>query len=99
MRDLFTTGPGPDAGGSNPGKEGCDHMPEKSGMDAAPLADPAAGVAVCAQAGIAAAANASNKGKSHRRTLMISSVHDCPRSSERGQFRSKDCSNYNRIAI
>ena len=31
-----------DTGGSNPGKEGWDHMPEKSGMDAPPLAGPAA---------------------------------------------------------
>src|SRR5260370_42471270 len=50
-RDLLTTGPGPDAGGSKPGKEGCDHMPEKSGM----AARPAAGPAVCPKAGVAAA--------------------------------------------
>src|SRR6267154_2773125 len=47
-RDLLTTGPGPDAGGSKPGKEGCDHMPEKSGM----AARPAAGPAVCPKAGV-----------------------------------------------
>jgi hypothetical protein len=69
---LFTTGPGPDAGGSNPGKEGWDHMPEKSGMAAAPLAGSAAGVTVCAEAGIAArVANATNKRKSRRCTPMI----------------------------
>jgi hypothetical protein len=55
-------------------------MPEKSGMDAPPLASPAAGVTVCAQAGIAAAAaNATNKRKSRRCTFMISSrSNDCP---------------------
>src|SRR5215475_461119 len=78
-RDLFTTGPGPDAGGSKPGKEGCDHMPEKSGIDARPLAGPATGVTVCAQAGMPApAANAINKNKSRRCTLMISSDYDLP---------------------
>ena len=47
-------------------------MPEKSGIDAPPLAGPVAGVTVCAPAGIAApAANATNKRKSR---LMISSV-------------------------
>ncbi len=74
-RDLLTTGPGPDAGGSKPGKDGWDHMPEKSGMDAPPLAGLAEGVTVCAEAGIAApAANATNKRKSRRCTLMISST-------------------------
>src|ERR1700756_3407651 len=57
-RDLFTTGPGPDAGGSNPGKEGCDQMPEKSGIDAAPCAPlpGGAGGDTCAKAAVAAAA-------------------------------------------
>jgi hypothetical protein len=54
-------------------------MPEKSGMDAPPLAGPAASVTVCARTDITApAANATNKGKSRRWTLMISSVHDLP---------------------
>jgi len=53
-------------------------MPAKSGMDAPPLAGPAADVTVRAQVGIAApATNATNKRKSRRRTLMISFVDDC----------------------
>jgi hypothetical protein len=32
----LVTGPGPDAGGSKPGKDGCAHRPEKSGIDAVP---------------------------------------------------------------
>src|SRR6266446_10612579 len=50
-RDLLTTGPGPDTGGSKPGKEGCDHMPEKFGIAACPTAGPA----FCPKAGVAAA--------------------------------------------
>jgi hypothetical protein len=54
-------------------------MPEKSGMAAPPLAGPPAAVTICAEAGIAAPApNATNKRKSRRCTLMISSVHDLP---------------------
>src|ERR1700720_1832829 len=52
QNDVLTTGPGPDAGGSKPGKEGWDQMPEKSGM----AAGPAAGSTVCPKAGVAAAA-------------------------------------------
>src|ERR1051326_917232 len=33
-RNLLKTGPGPDGGGSIPGKYGCTHIPEKSGNDA-----------------------------------------------------------------
>src|SRR5580704_6614851 len=51
-RDVLTTGPGPDTGGSNPGNEGWAQMPEKSGIAAAP----AAGPAPCPKAGVAAAA-------------------------------------------
>jgi hypothetical protein len=36
MRDLFTTGPGPDSGSSKPGMDRWAHMPEKSGMTASP---------------------------------------------------------------
>jgi hypothetical protein len=39
MRDRFLSEVGPDASGSKPGKEGWDHMPEKSGIDAAPWFD------------------------------------------------------------
>jgi len=39
VRDLFVTGPGPDAGGSKPGNEGWAHMPERSGIDAVPCLD------------------------------------------------------------
>src|ERR1700722_18280331 len=50
-RDRLVTGPGPDGGGSKPPvRNGLPHMPEKSGMEAAPraplVADPAAGAAV-----------------------------------------------------
>jgi hypothetical protein len=57
-RDLFTTGPGPDSGGSKPGRYGWPHMPEKSGMDAAvcTLAGPAASTPICPQAGVTTAA-------------------------------------------
>src|SRR5215469_7186248 len=46
-RDLFTTGPGPDVGGSKPGKEGWDQMPAKSGIDAMPCVSPPPGAAGC----------------------------------------------------
>src|SRR5215831_15232143 len=68
-RDRLVTGPGPDGVGSKPPvRNGLPHMPEKSGMDAAPcaplVADPAAGTNVCPQAGVAAAAaNIANKRK------------------------------------
>src|SRR5277367_5989799 len=60
LRDLFTTGPGPDIGGSKPGKKGWDHIPEKSGMGetlCTPmiLTGPVAGPTACPQAGIAGA--------------------------------------------
>src|SRR5215831_12659900 len=68
-RDLLTTGPGPDAGGSKPGKEGWDHMPEKSGI----AAGPAAGPSVCPKTGVAAAtANISNEPKSRRLCMTTS---------------------------
>jgi hypothetical protein len=67
-RALFNTGPGPDAGGPNPGPSVLDHMREKSGMDAALcvalFAAPAVGAVSCPKAGVAAAANAANKRKS-----------------------------------
>src|SRR5258707_283474 len=68
-RDGLVTGPGPDGVSSKPPvRNGLPHMPEKSGMDAAPcaplVADPAAGTNVCPQAGVAAtAANIANKRK------------------------------------
>src|SRR5258708_5354478 len=85
-RDRFVTGPGPDAGGSKPGREGCHQTPEKSGMAApwvAPLAAPAAG-AVCPSAGVAAAAasvvNVANKRNSRCRMLMPTSRYRTARS-------------------
>jgi len=33
MRDLFTTGPGPDVGRSKPGQYGSVHNPEKYGIN------------------------------------------------------------------
>src|SRR6516225_7454572 len=75
-RDLFTTGPGPDAGGSKPGKEGCDQIPEKSGIEAAPwaalLADGTAAGA-CPKAGVAAAAASVTNTRKSRPRSMISS--------------------------
>src|SRR5258706_10108559 len=48
MRDRFLTGPGPDKGGSKPGRVGWTHMPEKSGAVATPPACPKTGVAMTA---------------------------------------------------
>src|SRR5215470_4404324 len=68
-RDLLTTEVGPAASGSKPGKEGCDQMPEKSGM----AAGPAAGRAVCPNAGVAAAAaNIASKPKFHCLCMTVS---------------------------
>jgi hypothetical protein len=71
---LFTTGPGPDAGGSKPGKDGCDQMPEKSGIDAAPCVPTPAGVAgrACPKAALAAIA-ASASAKRTLRAIMLPS--------------------------
>jgi hypothetical protein len=79
LRDLFSTGPGPDRGGSKPGRKGWAHIPEKFGMDAAPcvpvVAGPTAGGAVCPNAGATdAAANVTHKRKSRRHAFMISSL-------------------------
>src|SRR5215467_6003096 len=70
QRDLFVTGPGPDAGGSNQGKAGCVQTPVNSGIGAAPFVTPLAGplsdAMVCPRAGIAVAAvNAMYKRKVH----------------------------------
>jgi hypothetical protein len=68
QRDLFVTGPGPDAGGSNQGKAGCVQTPVNSGIDAEPFVTPLAGPSpdamVCPKAGVAiAAVNAMNRRK------------------------------------
>src|SRR5215470_14153832 len=60
VRDLFSTGPGPDSGGSKPGRDRWPHMPEKSGTDAA-LCVP---LVLCAKAGVATTNNVANKQKS-----------------------------------
>src|ERR1700722_6602484 len=65
-RDRLVTGPGPDGGGSKPPvRNGLPHMPEKSGMEAAPcaplVADPAAGTNPCPDAGVAAVNIANNR--------------------------------------
>jgi hypothetical protein len=79
VRDLFTTGPGPDTGDSNP-RDGCAQMPEeKSGIDAALCvalpAGPAGGTTDCPQAGVAAApANVTAKRKSRRCKFMLPSL-------------------------
>ena len=59
-RDLFTTGPGPDSGGSKPGQNGWTQMPEKFGVAAAPCAPSF----VCPKAGVAATSNVASKKKS-----------------------------------
>src|SRR5262249_302858 len=43
QRDLFVTGPGPDAGGPNQGKAGCVPPQVNAGIDAAPFVAPLAG--------------------------------------------------------
>src|SRR5229473_4788061 len=55
---LPISGPGPDSGGSKPGRYGWPHMPEKSGMNAAvcSLAGSAVGTPICPRAGVATAA-------------------------------------------
>jgi hypothetical protein len=68
QRDLFVTGPGPDAGGSNQGKPGCIQTLVKSGIEVAPsvspLAGPPPGVTVCPRADVTTtAANAINARK------------------------------------
>jgi hypothetical protein len=68
-RSPVNTGPGPDAGGEDPGPSELDHMREKSGIDAALcmalVAAPTPGAASCPKAGVAAAAvNVATKRKS-----------------------------------
>jgi hypothetical protein len=64
-RDRFVTGPGPEAGGSNQGRDGCAHTREKSGIDATvSFALLAAGTAVCAGADVAAT-NVANSSNAH----------------------------------
>src|SRR5271163_2799575 len=72
-RALLSTGPGPDTGGSNPGKYGWTHMPEKSGMAAtscvALTVGPGGGV--CPEAGAeATATNSIDKRQSRRRMIF-----------------------------
>src|SRR5215472_4814550 len=76
-RDRFTTEVGPDDSGSKPGIEGCNHLPEISGIDASLslplLADPSVGAADCPKTGVAvAAASVTTKRKSRctPRTVM-----------------------------
>jgi hypothetical protein len=78
IRDLFVTGPGPDAGGPRPGRNQRCHTPEKSGVDAALCVPLPAGAAVgadrCPHAGETAAASVTNKKKSRSRTFMVSAL-------------------------
>src|ERR1700674_5549665 len=67
-RDRFTTEVGPDDSGSKPGIEGCNHLPEISGMDAPLslplLADPTVGATDCPKTGVATtAASVNTRGK------------------------------------
>src|SRR5258708_17879499 len=73
-RDRFTTEVGPDGSGSKPGIEGCNHLPEISGIDAPLslplLADPTVGATGCPRTGAAvAAASVTTKRKSLRTFL------------------------------
>src|SRR5262249_6214840 len=91
-RDLLTTGPAPDAGGSKPGKEGCDHMPEKSGMDGCALlpAGPTARAGSCPKAAVAAvAANVTTKRKSRRKFMIPSRLRFGRYSTGQGNFIEK----------
>src|ERR1700674_502211 len=73
-RDRFTTEVGPDDSGSKPGIEGCNHLPEISGIDAPLslplLADPTVGAADCAKTGVATTA-ASNTAAKFRHCKSI----------------------------
>src|SRR5580700_8357774 len=70
-RDRLTSDVGPDASGSNPGIE-CTHMPERSGMDAAPCT---VGASACPRAGVAAAAASVTTARNFcRRKFMLSSL-------------------------
>src|ERR1700682_1627500 len=70
MRDLFTTGPGPDKGGSKPGQNGWVQTPEKSGVAAAPTR----GACACPQATVGVAmANVTDRRNSRCCMLMIPS--------------------------
>src|ERR1700693_5083214 len=78
-RDRLTSEVGPDGSGSKPGIDGCNHVPEKSGTDAALslplLARPTGGATACPKAGVAAAAaSVTTKRKSHRCKFMFSSL-------------------------
>src|SRR5271163_4660921 len=66
-RDLFTTEVGPDDSGSKPGIEGCNHLPEISGMEAPRslplLAGPTVGATDCPKTGVATAAASNTRGR------------------------------------
>src|SRR5262245_21146024 len=70
QRERFVTGPGPEAGGSNHGKTGCVHVPEKSGTET-PLAGNST---VCPIAGIAAA-TVTKRRKFQRSAIGSYSLH------------------------
>src|SRR6516165_11569592 len=76
-RDRFTTDVGPDDSGSKPGIEGCNHLPESSGIDAAlplpPLAGPTVGATDCPKTGVAAAAASVTTKRKSRCTFMTTS--------------------------
>src|SRR5215472_9784303 len=95
QRDKLVIGPGPDAGGSNQGKAGCVHTREKFGMDAAlSLPAGAATEGVCAMAGIAAAATATNRRKSrcmHIGYLPLMSAGSVPAAASRPGMLQRPC--------
>src|SRR6516165_6399164 len=97
-RDRFTTEVGPDDSGSKPGIEGCNHLPEISGIDARLslplLADPTVGAADCPKTGVAAAAASVTTKRKSRWTFMTTSCQSGSRSSlstvTRGPKRVED---------
>src|SRR6516162_4525225 len=76
-RDRFTTDVGPDDNGSKPGIEGCNHLPEIPGIDAALplplLADPTVGATDCPKTGVTAAAASVTTKRKSRCTFMTTS--------------------------
>jgi hypothetical protein len=80
LRDLFVTGPGPEAGGMSQGSEPWRHTPEKSGTDAgaAVWVGATAGAPVCPKAAVVAeVTNKKNKSKS-RCIAMATSLSGSP---------------------
>src|SRR5882672_6562003 len=72
QRERLVIGPGPDTGGSNQGKEGCCHVPEKSGTEAVSFApsDLSSNENVCESPGTESIANTATQNGSFGRNDM-----------------------------